>query len=184
MSNLETRRTEIAKRYGSVLFDLAQKNKNLKTILKEGSHLRRLLHEEPVGWSRLASPIIPLNKQRQMIEKIASSLKLSPLMKRFLLVVCQNRRLSSLKLILEECATQAQSAKGAIEGVLETVMKLSPKEIADIQKTLKLKLGKEISLHQVINPALLGGIVMRIGSLMIDASLKTRLNKLQDVMKG
>ena len=184
MSNLETRRDEIAKRYGGVLFDLAQENKALKIVLKDVNHLRQSLQGDPRGWAQVISPAILPKTQRHVIESLADSLKLGTLVNRFLMILCQNRRLQSLNHILEEFLAQTQAAEGIVEGVIETAAELSNKEIETLQKSLKLQIRKEVSLRQVIKSSLLGGVVLRIGSIMIDASIRTQLNKLRQVMEG
>lgn len=184
VSDTEPRRNEIAKRYGSVLFDLAQENKDLKTILKDVNRLQQCLQAEPREWAQVISPSLLPKTQRHVIESLATSLKLGSLMKRFLNILCQNRRLQNLNPILEEFLAQTQAAEGIVKGVLETAAELSKKEIETLQKSLELQVKKKVSLRQEIKPSLLGGVVLRIGSLMIDASIGTQLNKLRQVMEG
>ena len=184
MSDIEARHDEIAKRYGGVLFNLAQENKTLKAVLKEVALLRQSIQKDPKGWSHVVNPTLSLQTQRHIVESLVTSLKLGPLMKRFLMVLCHNHRLSHLKAILDEFTTLTQSAEGIVEGVLETASELSKKEIDALQKSLKNQLGKHVSLTQVIKKNLVAGVVLRIGSMMIDASLGTRLNKLKTAMKG
>lgn len=184
MSDRETRRDEIAKRYGGVLFNLAQEMKTLPSVLKEAILLRQSIQAEPPAWSHVVNPTLPLQTQRHIVESLAASLKLRPLIKRFLMVLCQNRRLSHLNSILDEFMALTQSAEGVVVGVLESASELTKKEMEGLQKSLKVHLGKDISLTQIIKENLIAGVVLRIGSVMIDASLGTRLNNLKTAMKG
>lgn len=184
MASLEIRRDEVAKRYGGVLFDLTRDNKTPKLVLKDVMRLEACLQKEPQAWAQVVSPILPLQTQKRIIESVVSSLKLGSLMQRFLVILCQNRRLQSLKVILEDFKIRMQYADGVMEGVIETASKLSSKEIEDMQKSLKVQFGKEVSLTQVVKENLIAGVVLRMGSIMIDASLRTRLHKLRCVMKG
>jgi F-type H+-transporting ATPase subunit delta len=184
VSNIEARHDEVAKRYGGALFNLAQENKTLKAVFKGVELLRHSIQKEPQAWSHVVNPTLSLQTQRHIVESLVTSLKLGPLMKRFLMVLCHNRRLSHLNSILGEFTTLTQSASGIVEGVLETASELSKKEMDALQKSLKDQLGKHISLTQVIKENLVAGVVLRIGSMMIDASLGTRLNKLKTAMKG
>ena len=184
MSGIETRRDEIAKRYGGVLFDLAQEKKVLSSVLKEADLLRQSIQKDPHAWAQVVNPTLPLQTQRHIVESLAASLKFGHLMKRFLMVLCQNRRLSHLHSILDEFTVLTQLSEGIVEGVLETASELTKKEMDALQKSLKAQLGKDISLTQNIKENLVAGVVLRIGSMMIDASLGTRLNKLKTVMKG
>lgn len=181
---MKARPDKIAIRYGGVLFSLAQEDNALKAVLKDLKRLRDCIEAEPLEWQRVVSPSLPLYTQRRIMESLLASLKLGPLMSHFLKVLCENRRLSHLDLILEEFLECTKRAEGTLEGALETSIELSHKEIESLQKSLTSRLGKNILLHQEIKESLLGGVVLRIGSLMIDGSMKTQLNKLKMAMKG
>jgi F-type H+-transporting ATPase subunit delta len=184
VANLEIKGYEVAKRYGSVLFDLAQENKKTKDILKEAALLQQCVAQEPRSWARVASPVLPPQIQRKIIEKLAKSLKLSPLMAHFLLVLCKNRRLQNLNLILDDFVIRSQVAEGLLKGVVETSLELTKAQQQDLEKNLEKHLGKKVSLTQVIKEDLIAGVVLHLGSLMIDASIGMRLNKLRHEMKG
>jgi F-type H+-transporting ATPase subunit delta len=184
VSDIKARPDKIARRYGGVLFDLAHKDNTINVVLKDLKLLQRCVTAEPLEWSRVVSPSLPLHTQRQIIASLLASLKLGTLMSHFLMTLCQNRRLPHLNLILEEFLERSQRARGIVEGALETTIPLSNKEIETLQNTLQSRLGENILLHQEVKEHLLGGMILRIGSLMIDASTKTRLNKLRMTMKG
>lgn len=184
MSGIETHHDEVAKRYGRVLFELAQENKDSKTVTKDASLLKDSLKEFPLEWSQLLNPSISLQAQTLTMEKLAIVLKLGDLMSRFLGVLCINRRLQKLNVILDDFFVRSHTANNKIEGILETPIELDQKEIEMLQTSLKKQLGKNVSLQQTIKESLLGGVVLRIGSLMIDASIRTQLNKLRYAMKG
>jgi F-type H+-transporting ATPase subunit delta len=181
---IKGRPDKIAMRYGGVLFDLAIKNNALKDSLKDLKELSQCIEKEPFDWLRVVSPSLPLYTQRKIIESLVSSLKLGNPMSRFLMILCQNRRLSHLNLILEDFLERTKRAEGILEGVLETTFELPNKDIEELEKSLKSQLKKTILLHQEINENLLGGVVLRIGSLMVDRSTRTHLNKLKTAMKG
>jgi len=184
VSGIKTRQNKITRHYGRVLFDLAQKQNTVKNVLDDLNRLSKCIEAEPREWSRVVSPFLPLHTQRKLIASLVSSLKLGILTSQFIITLCKNRRLPYLSLISEEFFECSQKAKGFMEGILETTTPLSPKEVEKLQNTLKSQLGKNILLHQEPKESLLGGIVLRIGSLMIDASTRTQLNKLRVTMKG
>lgn len=184
MSGIKARTDKIARRYGGVLFKLASENSSLSDVMKDLKRLEGCIEAEPLEWSRVISPSLPLHTQRKIIKSLLASLKLGKLMSRFLMTLCENRRLPHLKLILEEFLAYSQRAKGIQEGILETTIELSSEDIQSIQKSLTSQLKQDIVLHQEIKESLLGGVVLRIGSLMIDASTRTQLKKLQTAMKG
>lgn len=184
MANLEIKGYKIAKRYGGVLFDLAQENKKTKELLKEVGILQRCIAKEPRSWTHISSPVLPPQTQRKIIEKLTKSLKLSSLITHFLLVLCKNRRLQNLKLILDDFVVRSQIAEGLIKGVIETSLALTKTQQQDLEKNLEKYLGKKIFLTQVIKEDLIAGVVLHLGSLMIDASIGMHLNKLRHGMKG
>lgn len=184
MANLEIKGYEVAKRYGGVLFDLAQENKKLKDVLKEVTLLQQCVAKEPRSWARVASPVLPPQTQQNIIEKLTKSLKLSSLMTHFLRVLCKNRRLQNLKFILDNFLICSQEAEGLVKGVVETSLELTKAQQQDLEKNLEKHLGKKVSLTQVIKEDLIAGVVLHLGSLMIDASIGMRLNNLRHEMKG
>lgn len=184
MANLEIKGYEIAKRYGGVLFDLVQEKKQVKPTLKEIALLQKSLEKDHHAWAGIMSPVLSLQTQRKIIKDVASCLKLSPLMTCFLLVLCENRRLPNLRLILENVVHCSQVEEGLLKGELETSQKLTQNEQLGLEKSLGKQLGKKISLTQVIKDDLIAGVVLRLGSLMIDASLRAQLNQLRLEMKG
>lgn len=175
---------KVAKRYGSVLFDLASENNKIKDILKDISRVQHLIGAEPLEWARVASPSLPHYTQRKVIESLLPVLKLGDLMNHFIRVLCDNRRLPHLKFILDEFLVCVRRAEGIVDGVIETAAPLSPQEIEGLQRALKAQWGRDIQLHQDVKENLLGGVILRLGSVMIDGSIKTHLNKLKTAMKG
>src|SRR5258708_404580 len=131
---MKTRPDKIARRYGGVLFALAQKNNDLKVVLKGLSQLQACIAAEPLEWSRVVSPSLPLYTQRKIIESLLSSLKLGDLLSHFLMTLCLNRRLPHLSLVLEEVFERSKKAGGIVDGILETPIELSDKDIKDLQK--------------------------------------------------
>jgi F-type H+-transporting ATPase subunit delta len=176
--------TEIAKRYGIVLFNLAHEKKEIETTLKEVQQLHDCFTPILPEWNHAINPTVPLANQQKIVEKISEALQLGKLMAQFLRIVCRNHRLSSLVFILEEFIVKYKENAGIVEGTLETATELPKKEVEKLQERLSQHMGKKIILHQNIKENLLGGVVLRLGSHMIDASLKTRLVHLRQVMEG
>lgn len=181
---MKARSDKVAVRYGGVLFDLAHQENAVKAILKDINTLQDFITTAPQDWVRVISPSLPLFTQHKIIERLLKVLKIGKIMSRFLRVLCQNRRLPHLKAILEEFLEQMKRAEGIREGTLQTSIELSQKEVKSLQNALAAQLGEKIHLTQDIKENLLGGVVLRIGSLMIDASTRTRLAKLHTAMKG
>lgn len=184
MPTLEVKRDEIARRYGNVLLSLAEDKKSVATLQEDVQRLYSEIMKAPAVWAQGVSPIIPLKTQRGIVDKLSSSLKLGVLLSSFLKVICQHRRLKNLTSILEEFIVQSQIAEGVVKGVVETAVELPEKKVKELQQTLKKMLNKDVVLHQDVKESLLGGVIVRIGSVMIDSSMQTQLKKLQSSMKG
>lgn len=174
---------EIAKRYGGVLFDLAQKSKSTSQILKEVDLLLKNINDLGTNWDMVIQPTVKRATQLEIAEKLKKSLKLSTLLGHFLDIMCQNRRLAFLKSILENYKKRFEASEGEIEGVIEASTELTTKQMNDLIKALKEKTGKHVILNQSVREELLAGVVMRLGSIMVDASLRTKLAKLRQEVK-
>lgn len=174
---------EIAKRYGGVLFDLAQKNKSTPKILKEVDILLMAIEDLGETWGFVTQPVVRKATQLQVIEKFKSSLKLSQYMVRFLDVMCHYRRLVFLKAILENYKKRYDASKGEVEGIVESPNELTQKQLIDLSKALKKEMSMDVILSQQVKPELMAGVVLRLGSYMVDASLQTKLAKLRQEMK-
>lgn len=184
MSYLTLHQSAIAKRYGGVLFDLARKTRHVDTVLKDVHHLRACLMRDPKAWTYVASPVISLEIQRRILQKLAQALKLGKLMTRFLAVVEEHHRLKELPEMLENFLARHQESLGVQEGILESSLPLSPQSVKSLQKTLSQYFKKEVVLKPSLREELLGGVVIRLGSVMIDGSIRTQLAHLKTVMKG
>ncbi len=180
MSTVEAGRDEITGRYSGVFFELAQEEKSVPSILKEIEKLKTCISRDMAGWRQLIGPVMSLKTQKKIIEELSRALKLSPLSTHFLDVLVQNRRLKNLVPILEDFRRRAERAEGHIHGVVESATELTKKDVENLQKSI----GKGVVLRQVINENILGGVILRIGSTMVDASLGTQLQKIRQVMKG
>lgn len=184
MSYLTVRQSEVAKRYGGVLFDLAQENRAVDRVLKDIRHLHACVVRDPKAWTYVASPVISLELQRRILQKLAQALKLDKLLTRFLLVVKEHHRLKELPQMLDNFMARHQEALGIEEGVIETSIPLSPQSVKSLQKVLSEHFEKEVVLKPSLNQDLLGGAVIRFGTRMIDGSVRTQLAHLKQMMKG
>lgn len=184
VSEIKRRPDKITIRYGGVLFDLAYQDDRIKAVRQDLTTLRNCIDAEPQDWIQVISPSLPLYTQRKIMERLCTSLKFNDLTRHFLLILCQNRRLPHLDLIFEEFLERQKRAEGIVEGTVETAFEISDKEMKALEQSLSTQFGKTIQLHQKTKEDLLGGIALRLGSLMIDGTTRTQLNKLEKAMKG
>jgi F-type H+-transporting ATPase subunit delta len=111
-------------------------------------------------------------------------MKLDKLTTKFLGVVAQNRRLADLGAIIGSFNSLSAAHRGETTAEVTSAHKLEAVQITALKKKLKAKVGRDVAVVQKVDPAILGGLVIKIGSQMIDSSIKTRLNSLAAAMKG
>ena len=118
------------------------------------------------------------------IEAVASAMNLDPLTAKFLGVVAHNRRLSALPAIIRDFAKLAARARGEITAEVTSAHPLDEGQQAALKAKLRAGLGADAALVMHVDPEILGGLIVRVGSRMVDSSLRTKLNSLATAMKG
>lgn len=174
----------VARRYARALFSLSQDNGTLDLVRKEA--------QEVLGWiecsaefkSLLKDPFLPLTALQAALKALAYRAALSHHMVSFLLVMAEKGRLSLLEPTLTFLVTLLDEAENLLHGEVTTIGPLSKAYTADLIQVLSKKLGKKIHLTGTLDPTILGGIVLKVGPYLIDASLETRLGRLEARLKG
>ena len=118
------------------------------------------------------------------MDAVGGVLGLSPLTKNFIGVLAANRRLAALPDIVRSFAAIAAAQRGEVNAEVTSAHPLDDKQIAQLAAKLKAREGKEVKIKASVDPEILGGLVVRIGSRQIDSSIRTRLNSLANAMKG
>lgn len=174
----------VAGRYASALFELAKEQKAVPATSKALSGLSKSISESGDLKRLLSSPVFKSQDQMQALDALAEQGKFSGLALNFVRLMCENRRLAALPDAIN--AFQAIVADDKGEAVAEVVSaeKLSPAQLSDLAAALKARVGKVVQLATKIDPSLLGGLTVKIGSTLIDNSLKTKLSNLKVSMKG
>ena len=173
----------VAERYASALFDLARDQDSLAQVeselqsvtamLDESEDLRRLVH----------SPAFSADDQFSAISALADRAGIGGLTGNFLRLVAKNRRLFALPGIITAFRDMAANHRGEVTAEVTSAHPLSDAQTGELKAALKEKLGKDVTLHTRVDPALLGGLVVRVGSRMIDTSLRTRLMTIKTQLK-
>src|SRR5690349_21550514 len=115
---------------------------------------------------------------------VVAKLGLDPLTSNFVGVLAQNRRLSQLGQVIRAFNQLAASHRGEITAEVTSARPLDDDQVAQIKQHLRTRMGRDIAVDLNVDPALLGGLVVKIGSQMIDSSIRTKLNTLAHAMKG
>ena len=174
----------LAGRYANALFELARDQKAIDAVSADLASLRRAL-ETSADLSRLVrSPVFSAADHAKALTAILDKMGANALTVKFVLLLAQKRRLFVLLQIIAAYERLVARSRGETEAEVTAARALGDSEIAELKSVLKSKLGKEPRLHTKIDPTLLGGLVVKVGSRMIDSSLRTKLDGLRAAMKG
>ena len=174
----------LAGRYANALFELAQDQKAIDAVSGDLASLRRAVASSTDLARLVASPVFSAQDHAKALGAILDKMGAHPLTTKFILLLAQKRRLFVLNQIIFAYERLVAKSRGETEAEVTATRALSDGEIAELKAALKSKLGKEPRLHSKIDPTLLGGLVVKVGSRMIDSSLRTKLDGLRAAMKG
>ncbi|MFQ5626012.1 MAG: F0F1 ATP synthase subunit delta [Methyloligellaceae bacterium] len=173
----------MAGRYATALFELALESRKLKKVEADLSTFNALLEGSKDLQRLVRSPVFSADEQRRAIAAIASKAKISGITANFLELIALNRRLFAVHDMIRAFHALAARHRGEVSAQVTSANKLSPQQTTALKASLKAAIGQDVQLTSHVDPALLGGLVVKVGSRMIDTSLKTRLDNLQYAMK-
>lgn len=174
----------LAGRYASALFSLARDEKQLAEVETSVATLRAALNESPDFVTLTKSQTVSRGAAEKVVEALSTTLKLDTMTGNLLGVLAHNRRLGQLSNILAAFDMLVAAHRGEVTAEVTSAFPLSEAQIDEIRKQLKDRAGHSIKITAKVDPSILGGLIVRIGSQMIDSSIKTRLNTLSQAMKG
>ncbi len=173
----------VAGRYASALFELAEEANQVRQVEKDLTQLQSLLDGSADLKRLVRSPVFTSEDQGRSIAAIAEKAAFSPLVANFLKVLARNRRLFAVGDISRTFLTLAARQRGEINAEISSAHSLSDEQLAALKETLRASAGKDVNLITKVDPTLLGGLIVKMGSRMIDSSLRTKLNSLKTAMK-
>ncbi|MCG2841168.1 F0F1 ATP synthase subunit delta [Sandaracinobacter sp. RS1-74] len=171
-------------RYAAALFDLAETGKALDATAADLETLKGALAESADLRNLTTSPAISRGDAGKAAAALAASLGLSDLTTRFLGVLAQNGRLGALSGIISQFTVMLNAHKGTATAEVVSAHKLTAAQKKALEAKLKARTGQAVAVDVQVDPSLLGGLIVRIGSEQIDSSIKTRLERLGQHMKG
>jgi F-type H+-transporting ATPase subunit delta len=175
--------TQIARPYAAALFDLAKSEGSVDAVEAGLVELQGLSGESADFRRFLRSPVIGTGEKSVAIEAILSKANLATTVGNFVKVVARNGRLFALPAIIKAFQVLAAQERGEVSADVTSATPLSPSQISALAETLKAKIGKTVTLTEHVDPSLIGGLVVKVGSQMIDSSLKTKLSAIKIAMK-
>ena len=174
----------LAGRYASALFDLASENGTVTAVESDLDKLEAALAESADLAAVTTNPKVSRSAARAALGEVAKLLGLSELAQNFLGVLAENRRLSQLPQVIRAFRAIAAAQRGEVTAEVTSAHALTDAQLADLKTKLTAREGRTVKLSTKVDPELLGGLVVTIGSKRIDASIRTRLNSLAQAMKA
>jgi len=174
----------LAGRYASALFDLASEKGCVSAVETDLDNLGAALAESADLAALIRNPEISRGDLGKAMVALGDLLKLSDLSRNFLGVLAQNRRLAELPAVIRAFAAIAAAQRGEVTAEVASAHPLSDEQVSLLQEKLKAREGRNVKIKTSVDPGLLGGLVVTIGSKRIDSSIRTRLNSLAHAMKG
>ena len=184
MENSGGIQASLAGRYATALFGLARDEQQIDAVSRSLDSIEAATSESPDFRALVTSPLIGRADAGKTIRALVPSLGLDPITGRFLGVLADNGRLSELKSVIRIVRELASGHRGETKAEVTSAHPLGDDQIAALKTKLKARVGSDVSIDVRVDPSLLGGIVVRLGSQMIDASIATKLNTLATAMKG
>jgi len=179
----KTSSSGIPGRYANALYELAREGHAAEAVERDLKSLERALQTSADLVRLIRSPVFSRDDQWRAMEAILARMSVSDLTRRFIGVVAANRRLFVLPAIIAAYFAALAKARGEATASVQSATELSRAQAEALKASLKAALGDKINLIEKLEPALLGGLVVRVGSLMVDSSLRTRLNSLELAMR-
>jgi F-type H+-transporting ATPase subunit delta len=174
----------LAGRYAAALLDLADEKKELDQVSRDLQTLRSMIAESDDLRRLLGSPVITREAQSKAMTTLMDKAGIGALTRNFVLVVAQNHRLFALPAMIEDYLVELARRRGEVTAQVTSARALSDGQQAALLERLRASVGGKVHLDLKVDPALIGGLVVKVGSRMIDSSLRSKLQRLQLAMKG
>ena len=183
MAGDETLVAGMAGRYAIALFELALEEERLEEVEAALDRIETLFKDSPDFARLVRSPVFSAEEQARALGAIAAHTEITGLTANFLQLLVKNRRLFALRDIIAGFRRLLADHRGQVTAEVTSAIALTPAQTEELKATLKAKTGKDVTLNTTIDPAIIGGLIVKIGSRMVDTSIRTKLNTLKYVMK-
>ncbi len=173
----------VAKRYASALFDLAEEQKAVKATEADIAAVEKLLGESEDLMRLVESPSFSAEEQIGAMGAVLEKAGIGGLTANFVKLVASNGRLFTLPDMFRGFHELAAASRGEVTASVVSAAELSDANVDALKAVLKKAVGKNVKINATVDPSLIGGLIVKVGSRMIDTSLRTRLNSLKIAMK-
>jgi F-type H+-transporting ATPase subunit delta len=174
----------MAGRYAAALFDLAKDERQLPQVEADLAAFQSMLDASADLRRLVRSPVISAEDQARALDAILAKAGLSGLTANFFRVIARNRRLFAVADMIRDFRALLARERGEVSADVASAHPLTPEQLNALRDALRVQIGKDVMVNTRVDPALLGGLIVKVGSRMIDSSLRTKLNNLKVAMKG
>jgi len=176
--------TGVAGRYATALFDLAETGNVLDRVAKDLAHIAAMIEASDDLARLIRSPVISRDDQGAAMAGVLEKAKMDALTRNFVGIVARNRRLFALPAMIAAFQALLAGRRGEATAEVTSAQPLTKKQLDAIGGALKKAVGSDIAVDAKVDPGILGGLMVKIGSRMVDSSLRTKLQHLHFAMKG
>lgn len=184
MPSSKTGASGLAGRYATALFDLASEQKALDAVANDLKTLRQMMTDSADLTRLIASPVIGREDQAKAMTALAEHAGFNTLTRNVIGVLAMNRRLFALSDVIGSFLALLSESRNEIAADVTSAAPLSEQQVSAVAEALRQAMGRNVTVNTKVDQRLLGGLVVRVGSRMVDSSLRTKLQKLQLAMKG
>jgi F-type H+-transporting ATPase subunit delta len=177
-------RASLAGRYASALFDLARDQRQIESVGKSVDALGQALLDSKDFNELVTSPLVSRKEAGKAFAALSPQLGLDPITSNFLGVLARNGRKGELTNVIRAFRRLAAEHRGEATAEVVTARPLSDDQLGQLRQQLRARAGRDVKIDASVDPNILGGIVVKLGSQQIDASVRTKLNRLAQAMKG
>ena len=174
----------LAGRYASALYELADQGRALDAISDDLVNFRQLMVDSEDLNRLIRSPVVSRADQNTGLMAILEKANANSLTKKFIGAVVMNRRIFVIGEIIDVFMSELAERRGEIKASVVSAVELSAKQIKDLTGSLNKVLGQKVAVDLTVDTSLIGGLIVRVGSRMVDSSIRSKLQRLQTAMKG
>jgi F-type H+-transporting ATPase subunit delta len=177
-------RASLAGRYATALFELARDERQIDAVSENLDALGQTLLDSKEFAELIASPLVSRNEAAKAFAALSPRLGLDPITTNFLGVLARNGRKNQLQSIVRAFRRLTADHRGETTAEIVTARPLNDDQLAALKQHLRTRAGRDVAIDAQVDPTILGGIIVKLGSQRIDASIRTKLNRLAKAMKG
>ena len=173
----------VSGRYATALFDLARDEKSVDVVKADLERFSAMLADSPDLMRLVRSPVFSADMQSKALVAVLEKAEISGIAAKFLKALTANRRLFAVTDVIRAYGALVAKFKGEATADVTVAEALSDKNLDALKTALKSVTGKDVALNVKIDPSIIGGLVVKLGSRMVDSSLRTKLNSIKHAMK-